>query len=125
LKTRKTYTPTTAAIDVEAVLRLLEGRWKLVIVFHLFGGQVRRFSDLEKLITGISQKMLAQQLRHLEDDGIVARTVHEQMPPKVEYRLTEWGQMLCPALDALLAWAERRDDFAPAASSADVMTRES
>jgi DNA-binding HxlR family transcriptional regulator len=107
------------------MLRLLEGRWKLVIVFHLFGGQVRRFSDLEKLITGISQKMLAQQLRQLEDDGIVARTVHEQMPPKVEYRLTEWGQMLCPALDALLAWAERRDDFVPAASSADVMTRES
>ena len=103
MKSRKTYTPTTAAIDVEATLRLLEGRWKLVIVFQLFDGQARRFSDLEKLITGISQKMLAQQLRQLEDDGIVARTVHEQMPPKVDYRLTEWGQMLCPALDALLA----------------------
>jgi DNA-binding HxlR family transcriptional regulator len=123
LKTRKAYTTITAAIDVEATLRLLEGRWKLVIMFQLFDGQARRFSDLEKLITGISQKMLAQQLRQLEDDGIVARTVYEQMPPKVEYRLTEWGQMLCPALDALLAWAERRDDFAPAASSTDVMIR--
>ena len=124
MRTRKTYTPTTAAIDVEAILRLLEGRWKLVIVFHLFGGQVRRFSDLEKLITGISQKMLAQQLRQLEDDGIVVRTVHHQVPPKVDYRLTEWGQMLCPALDALLAWAERREDFAPAAAGARVMSQE-
>jgi DNA-binding HxlR family transcriptional regulator len=118
LSARKTYTPTTAAIDVEAILRLLEGRWKLVILFHLFGGHVQRFSDLEKLISGISQKMLAQQLRQLEDDGIVTRTVYDQVPPKVDYRLTEWGQMLCPALDALLAWAERQDEFAAAGARA-------
>jgi len=108
---RKTYTPISAAIDVEAIFRMLEGRWKLVILFHLFGGQVQRFSDLEKLITGISQKMLAQQLRSLEDDGIVTRTVYQQVPPKVDYRLTDWGQALCPALDAILKWAERRDEF--------------
>jgi DNA-binding HxlR family transcriptional regulator len=108
---RKTYTPISAAIDVEAIFRMLEGRWKLVILFHLFGGQVQRFSDLEKLITGISQKMLAQQLRSLEDDGIVTRTVYHQVPPKVDYRLTDWGQALCPALDAILKWAERRDEF--------------
>jgi len=111
------FPTTTAAIDVETILRHLEGRWKLVILFHLFGGKVQRFSDLEKLVTGISQKMLAQQLRQLEADGIVMRTVHHQVPPKVDYRLTEWGQMLCPALDALLLWAERRDDFAQATSS--------
>jgi DNA-binding HxlR family transcriptional regulator len=52
--------------------------------------------------------MLAQQLRRLEADGIVQRTVHNQIPPKVEYRLTEWGQALCPSLDALLKWAEAR-----------------
>jgi DNA-binding HxlR family transcriptional regulator len=91
LNARKSYTPIAAAINVEAIIRLLEGRWKLVILFHLFGGQVQRFSDLEKLITGISQKMLAQQLRQLEDDGIVERTVHEQVPPKVDYRLTSTG----------------------------------
>jgi DNA-binding HxlR family transcriptional regulator len=123
LRARKAYTPTTAAIDVEVIFRLLEGRWKLVILFHLFGGHVQRFSDLEKLIAGISQKMLAQQLRQLEDDGIVMRTVHDQVPPKVDYRLTEWGQMLCPALDALLAWAERRDDFA--AANARAISQES
>lgn len=111
---RKVYTPSTAASGVEEVLRLLEGRWKLIILFHLFDGKVQRFSDFEKLIPGISQKMLAQQLRQLEADGIVAREIYPQVPPKVEYRLTAWGQALCPALDALLKWAEQRGDF-PAA----------
>ena len=114
---RKAYTPATAAVDVEAAFKLLEGRWKLVILFHLFGGQVRRFSDLERLIPGITQKMLAQQLRRLEEDGIVTRTDYHQVPPKVDYRLTDWGQALCPALDAILKWAERREDFPSPASS--------
>ena len=102
------YTQETAAEGVESALKLLEGRWKLVILFHLFGGQIRRFSDLERSIDGISQKMLIQQLRQMEQDGIVRRIVHHQVPPKVEYCLTDWGQALCPALDALLAWASQR-----------------
>ncbi|MBS6740316.1 MAG: helix-turn-helix transcriptional regulator [Enterobacteriaceae bacterium] len=106
----KLYTPETAANGVEQVLRLLEGRWKLIILFHLFDGKVQRYSDFEKLIPAISQKMLAQQLRQLESDGLVSRTVYPQVPPKVEYRLTEWGQALCPALDAMLKWAEKRED---------------
>lgn len=105
----KLYTPETAASGVEQVLRLLEGRWKLIILFHLFDGKVQRYSDFEKLIPAISQKMLAQQLRQLEPDGLVSRTVYPQVPPKVEYRLTEWGQALCPALDAMLKWAEKRE----------------
>ena len=69
-----------------------------------------RFSDLERAIPAVSQKMLIQQLRQLERDGIVRRIVHHQVPPKVEYGLTEWGQELCPpALDALLTWAEARE----------------
>jgi DNA-binding HxlR family transcriptional regulator len=84
---------------------MLEGRWKLVILFHLFGDKVLRFSELERAIPGISQKMLIQQLRQLEEDGIVLRTSYHQVPPKVEYSLTAWGQSLCPALDALLTWA--------------------
>ncbi|EKN6016564.1 TPA: winged helix-turn-helix transcriptional regulator [Yersinia enterocolitica] len=105
----KLYNPESAAKGVEHVLRLLEGRWKLIILFHLFDGKIQRYSDFEKLIPGISQKMLAQQLRQLEADGIVSRTVYPQVPPKVEYRLTEWGQALCPALDAMLKWAEKRE----------------
>ncbi|QCV79024.1 winged helix-turn-helix transcriptional regulator [Enterobacter ludwigii] len=105
----KLYRPETAASGVEQVLRMLEGRWKLIILFHLFDGKVQRYSDFEKLIPEISQKMLAQQLRQLEADGIVSRRVYPQVPPKVEYRLTEWGQALCPALDAMLKWAEKRE----------------
>ena len=105
---RKRYTPSSAASDVEAALKLLEGRWKLVILFHLFGGKVLRYSDLERLIPNITQKMLGQQLRQMEADGIVARKAYPQVPPKVEYSLTEWGQALCPALDAILKWAELR-----------------
>lgn len=100
----------TAAIDVEVTLRLLEGRWKLVILFQLFGGKVRRFSELERLVTGISQKMLTQQLRQLEAEGLVLRTVHAEVPPRVEYRLSNWGEQLCPALDRLLAWLHQRPE---------------
>ena len=105
---RPEYTPLSAAKGIEQALKYIDGRWKLLILFHLFGGQVLRFSDLERAIPGISQKMLAQQLRQLEADGLVERTVHNQVPPKVEYRLTAWGQSLCPALDALLKWTEER-----------------
>ena len=87
---------------------MLEGRWKMIILFHLFDQQMMRFSDLERAIPAISQKMLIQQLRKLESDGIVRRIVHHQVPPKVEYCLTEWGEKLCPALDSLLLWAEHR-----------------
>jgi DNA-binding HxlR family transcriptional regulator len=87
---------------------MLEGRWKLVILFHLFDGSMLRFSELEKAIPAISQKMLIQQLRQMESDGIVTRLIHPQVPPKVEYGLTKWGRSLCPALDALLQWAEAR-----------------
>jgi DNA-binding HxlR family transcriptional regulator len=98
-------TPMSAAHRVELALKFLEGRWKLVILFHLFGGRLLRFSELERAIPAISQKMLIQQLRQMEADGIVRRIVHQQVPPKVEYGLTDWGQALCPALDALLKWA--------------------
>lgn len=97
-----------AARGVEAAFRMLEGRWKMVIIFHLFARGILRFSELEKAIPGVSQKMLIQQLRELERDGIVSRTVYPQVPPKVEYGLTDWGKAMCPALDALLEWAAQR-----------------
>lgn len=104
------YTPQTAAQSAQNVIRVLEGRWKLVILFQLFGSNIRRFSELERAIPGVSQKMLIQQLRQLEADGVVARIVHAEVPPRVEYHLTEWGQALCPVLDKLLTWAEAAPD---------------
>src|SRR3982074_3842978 len=102
---------TCAPEAAEEMFRILEGRWKMAILFHLFVGidkkcRVMRFSELERAIPAISQKMLIQQLRELERDGIVARIVHAQVPPKVEYHLTNWGQSLCPALDNLLPGAD-------------------
>jgi len=114
----KEYTPDTAAQDVEQAFKVLEGRWKLLILFHLFGGKVLRFSELERAIPAISQKMLIQQLRQMENDGMVRRIVHHQVPPKVEYGLTDWGQALCPALDALLKWAALREEMAVGADAA-------
>ena len=105
---KREYTEESAAAGVEEIIRMLEGKWKLVILFHLFGGRLLRFSELERAIPAISQKMLIQQLRQLESDGIVRRIVHPEVPPRVEYELTDWGQSLCPALDALLQWAEKR-----------------
>ena len=80
-----------------------------MILFHLCGVDIQRFSELRRAIPAVSEKMLIQQLRQMEGDGIVRRFVHHQVPPKVEYSLTDWGQALCPALDALLKWVDLRE----------------
>ena len=96
--------------DLEATLKCIEGRWKLVILSRLCNGAVLRFSELERAIPDVSQKMLIQQLRDLEQDGIVARIVHQQIPPKVEYTMTEVGTALGPVFQALLDWATLRKE---------------
>src|SRR6266850_3993519 len=106
-------TPDMAASGVEGAFRILEGRWKMVIIFHLFARGILRFSELEKAIPTVSQKMLIQQLRELEREGVVSRTMHPQVPPKVEYALTKWGKAMCPALDELLEWAALRPKLSP------------
>lgn len=100
-------TPEIAASGVDSALKVLEGRWKLIILFYLFRDGTLRLSELERAISGITQKMLIQQLRSLVRDGVVSRLVHAVVPPKVEYSLTPRGQDLCPALDELLYWAQR------------------
>jgi DNA-binding HxlR family transcriptional regulator len=102
-------TPEAVALRVEQALKLLEGRWKLLILFGLFGGRPLRFSELMRAIHGISEKTLAKQLRQLEAAGLVHRMNPQVVPPRVEYGLTEWGQALRPALDALLRWVAGRD----------------
>lgn len=90
-------------------LRVLEGKWKIIILCQLFAAKTAlRFSDLERLIEGVNQKMLIQQLKQLERDGIVRRTVFAQVPPRVEYALTEIGYALGPTMQALIEWAEMR-----------------
>lgn len=102
--------PEMAASGIDDVFKMLEGRWKMIIIFHLFDRSILRFSELERAIPGVSQKVLTQQLRDLERDGVVERTIYPQVPPRVEYRLSAWGQGMCPALDALLKWLAARPE---------------
>jgi DNA-binding HxlR family transcriptional regulator len=106
----KGYPIALAAAGVNEALAIVAGRWKPEILFALFDKSVLRFSELERTVAGITQKVLTQQLRELERDGMVVRVVHAAVPPRVEYRLTETGQAICPALDALLQWVQFRRD---------------
>ncbi len=90
--------------SVEAALTVIGGRWKAVIVFKLIENDVLRFGEFRKVIPKITQRMLTNQLRELEEDGIVHRTVYAEVPPKVEYTLTEYGKTLSPVLHALRTW---------------------
>ncbi|MFJ7977374.1 winged helix-turn-helix transcriptional regulator [Peribacillus sp. NPDC096379] len=92
-------------IPVEATLDIIGGKWKIVIMCHLIKGE-KRTSELKKLIPNFTQKMLAQQLRELEADGVVNCTVFDQVPPKIIYSLTEYGWSLRPILDAMCSLGE-------------------
>ena len=94
---------------VEAALEALGGKWKGLILFHLKDGK-RRFNELRRLIPDITQRTLTRQLRELEQDRIVERTVYPEVPPKVEYELTEFGKTLIPILEALYAWGQKYID---------------
>ncbi|GIO01617.1 putative HTH-type transcriptional regulator YtcD [Brevibacillus halotolerans] len=93
-------------ITVEATLEVIGGKWKCVILCHLTHGK-KRTSELKRNMPGITQKMLTQQLRELEQDGIVNRIIYNQVPPKVEYELSEYGWSLKPILDSLCVWGEK------------------
>ncbi len=84
-------------------MKLIGGRWKLLILRELFGG-VRRFGELHRALPGVTQKMLTQKLRELEEAGLVGRRVYQQVPPKVEYSLTPLGDSLKPVLEEMAAW---------------------
>ena len=101
--------PCSASV-LEEGLSVLEGRWKILIIFHLFSAPVLRFSELRRRMPGISQKMLIQQLRDLEVNGIVHRTVYPEVPPKVEYSPTPDGEALKPALKAIAEWSAGRGE---------------
>lgn len=87
----------------EITLRVIGGKWKPVILWHLSGG-TKRFSELKRAIPGVTQRMLSQQLRELEADGVVLRKVYAQVPPKTEYSLTEFGRTLGPILKLMCKW---------------------
>lgn len=94
---------TLPACPVETTLVLISNRWKTLIIRDLLGG-TRRFNELRRSVSGISQKVLTSNLREMEADGLVHREVFAEVPPRVEYSLTPLGESLRPVLDALAAW---------------------
>jgi DNA-binding HxlR family transcriptional regulator len=94
---------------VEATLDLIDGKWKGVILYHLQEGH-QRFGELRRRMPGITQRMLTKQLRALEDDRLVIRKVYAEVPPRVEYSLSEVGESLRPVIDILKAWGERHQE---------------
>jgi DNA-binding HxlR family transcriptional regulator len=92
---------------VDAALDVIGGKWKGMIVYQLLQQEPQRFNALKRAVGDITQRMLTKQLRELEDDGLVSRTVYAEVPPRVEYRLTDAGRDLAPVVIALKAWGER------------------
>jgi DNA-binding HxlR family transcriptional regulator len=97
------YKDTTYQCSMELTLSLIGGKWKSLILWHL-GDQTLRFSELRKSLPRVTQKMLTQQLRELEEDGLVNRHVFTQVPPRVEYSLTDAGQSILPILESMCQW---------------------
>lgn len=91
---------------VEATLDLIGGAWKGVILYHLMNGHVLRFNEMRRRLNGVTQRMLTKQLRELERSGLIVRTVYAEVPPRVEYRLSERGKSLRPVIRTLQAWGE-------------------
>ncbi|KVM58413.1 transcriptional regulator [Burkholderia ubonensis] len=90
---------------LEVALTIIGGKWKPLVLFHLSPGP-RRFGELKRLVTGISEKVLIQQLRELADDGVITRRDYQTVPPKVDYEMTPFGLSLAQALKPLCAWGD-------------------
>jgi DNA-binding HxlR family transcriptional regulator len=100
-----TYTKNgkTFHCPVEAALDVIGGKWKPLILWAL-GDEVMRFGELQKALPGINTKMLTKQLRELEEDGVIRRKIYPEVPPRVEYTITDFGKTLIPILEALCNW---------------------
>ncbi|HSJ37773.1 MAG TPA: winged helix-turn-helix transcriptional regulator [Planococcus sp. (in: firmicutes)] len=92
--------------EKELTLSIIGGKWKMLVLWHLGKKGTKRFGELKTLMPGITQRMLVNQLRELEDHLIVHREVYPVVPPKVEYSLTEQGRSLIPILDSMYDWGK-------------------
>lgn len=101
-----TACPDAYGCPVEATLAVIGGKWKGVILYHLMSG-TKRFNEFRRLMPDITQRMLTLQLRELEKDGIIHREIFKEVPPKVEYSLTEFGQTLEPIIKLMRDWGEQ------------------
>jgi DNA-binding HxlR family transcriptional regulator len=97
---------TKLSCPIQRTMAMIADKWKVIVLFHL-GQRTMRFGELQRALEGITPKVLTRQLRDLEGDGLVSRRVHAEIPPRVEYSLTDLGRDLLPILDQLHDWATR------------------
>jgi DNA-binding HxlR family transcriptional regulator len=114
----------TYECGLEAALAVVGGKWKVLILWPLHSGGTRRFGELRRLVPGISEKMLIQHLKEMEADGIVTRKDFREVPPRVEYALTSFGESLCTALAPLCAWGTLHMKRIEACKEAEAKARE-
>ncbi|WP_289033652.1 helix-turn-helix domain-containing protein [uncultured Roseibium sp.] len=107
---------------VEATLSLIDGKWKGVVLYHLLDSTLR-FNEIRKKLPSVTQRMLTNQLRSLETDGLIERKVYPVIPPKVEYSLTERGRSLEPVIMALKDWGDAHRDLWPEEYGSQTLVR--
>lgn len=101
----------TTVCPIEHALSHIGGKWKLVIIWHLSSAEAMRYGELKRSLGEVTHKMLSQQLKELENDGLIHREAYQQIPPKVEYSLTELGKSLLPVLSAMSTWGQNHHDL--------------
>lgn len=105
-KSKETFVFDENTCPVTATMKVLGGKWKPILINAIYFTAPARFGELKRSVIGITQSMLTQQLRELEDDGIISRKIYAEIPPKVEYTLTEFGLTLSPVIQTMAKWGE-------------------
>ena len=104
VKDKKIFVFDENSCPVTATMKVLGGKWKPILINAIYHTAPARFGELKRSVIGITQSMLTQQLRELEDDGIISRKIYAEIPPKVEYTLTEFGLTLSPVIQTMANW---------------------
>ena len=106
VKDKKIFVFDENSCPVTATMKVLGGKWKPILINAIYHTAPARFGELKRSVIGITQSMLTQQLRELETDGIISRKIYAEIPPKVEYTLTEFGLTLSPVIQTMAKWGE-------------------
>ncbi len=106
VKNKKNFVFDENSCPVTATMQVLGGKWKAILINAIYHTSPARFGELKRSVKGITQSMLTQQLRELEDDGIISRKIYAEIPPRVEYTLTEFGLTLSPILQSMAEWGK-------------------
>lgn len=106
VKNEKNFVFDEKSCPVTATMQVLGGKWKAILINAIYHTSPARFGELKRSVKGITQSMLTQQLRELEDDGLISRKIYAEIPPRVEYTLTEFGLTLSPIMLSMAKWGE-------------------